>query len=60
MRVMREGRVGPVAEVSSALTLRVFGKAFQTLRRHPAVAGVLVETKRLELKQDRRWERKRA
>ena len=55
-----DGRVGPVAEVSTALTLRVYGKAFQVLRRHPAVAGVLVETKRLELKQDRRWEKKRA
>jgi hypothetical protein len=31
---------------------------FQTLRKHPAVIGVLVETKRLELKQDQRWKKR--
>ena len=52
---VQEGRVAPLAEASSALTWKVFGKAFQELRKHPAVAGVLVETRRLELKETRKW-----
>ena len=36
-----------LAEVSGALNWKVFGKAFQELRKHPAVSGVLVETRRL-------------
>lgn len=55
-----EDRYAPVAEGSGALTWKVFGKTFQKLRKHPAVAGALVETKHLELKQDRRWEKRRA
>ncbi len=50
-----EGRVAPVAEASGALAWKLTPAAFQRLRAHPAVAGVQVETKRLELKQDRRW-----
>jgi DNA polymerase-3 subunit alpha len=50
-----DDRTAPVAEASSALTWKVAGKTFQALRRHPAVAGVLIEAKRLELRPDRRW-----
>jgi DNA polymerase-3 subunit alpha len=31
---------------------------FQELRSHPAVAGVQLETKPLELKQERRWSKR--
>ena len=50
-----EDRVAPLAEASGALAWRLNAAAFQQLRVHPAVAGVQLETKRLELKQDRRW-----
>ena len=50
-----EDRAAPVAEVSGALAWRLTAPVFQQLRAHPAVAGVQLETKRLELKQDRRW-----
>jgi DNA polymerase-3 subunit alpha len=48
-------RAAPVAEASSALGWKLTAPVFQQLRAHPAVAGVQLETKRLELKQDRRW-----
>ena len=48
-------RAAPVAEVSGALGWKLTAPVFQQLRAHPAVAGVQLETKRLELKQDRRW-----
>jgi DNA polymerase-3 subunit alpha len=48
-------RAAPVAEASGALGWKLTAAAFQELRAHPAVAGVQLETKRLELKQDRRW-----
>jgi DNA polymerase III subunit alpha len=47
--------VSPVAEISSALAWKLAPAQFQQLRGHPAVAGVQLETKRLELKSDRRW-----
>jgi hypothetical protein len=50
-----EGRVAPFAEASTALTWKVNAPSFQQLRSHPAVSGVLVETRHLELKQERRW-----
>jgi DNA polymerase-3 subunit alpha len=50
-----EERVAPYAEASTALTWKVNAPAFQQLRAHPAVAGVQIETRKLELKQDRRW-----
>ncbi|MEO6245590.1 MAG: DNA polymerase III subunit alpha, partial [Opitutaceae bacterium] len=53
-----DGRVAPVAEASQALSWKLNAAAFQSLRTHPAVAGVQIETKRLELKNDRRWARK--
>jgi DNA polymerase-3 subunit alpha len=50
--------VAAVAEASHALSWRLHPALFQELREHPAVAGVQVEAKRLELKPDRRWGRK--
>jgi len=53
-----EGRVAPIAEASNALSWKLNAASFQALRQHPAVAGVLIETKRLELKDDRRWKKR--
>lgn len=53
-----EDRVAPLADASTALTWKLSAPVFQELRGHPAVAGVLVETKPLELKQERRWGRR--
>jgi DNA polymerase-3 subunit alpha len=53
-----DGRVAPFAEASTALTWKINAASFQQLRAHPAVAGVLIETRRLELKEDRRWKKK--
>ncbi|MBP6507791.1 MAG: DNA polymerase III subunit alpha [Opitutaceae bacterium] len=53
-----EDRVAPIAEASSALTWRLTAPTFQELHTHPAVLGVQLETKRLELKQDRRWSKR--
>jgi DNA polymerase-3 subunit alpha len=50
-----ENRVTALSEASSALGFRFHPDAFKTLRQHPAVVGLQVETKRLELKNDRRW-----
>jgi DNA polymerase-3 subunit alpha len=50
-----EGRIAPVAEASAGLGWKLTPVQFQQLRAHPAVAGTLVETKRLELKEPRRW-----
>ncbi len=50
-----EDRIAPVAEASTALSWKLNAATFQQLRAHPAVAGVQLETRRLELKQDRRW-----
>jgi DNA polymerase III subunit alpha len=48
-------RVAPIAEASTALSWKLNAPSFQQLRSHPAVAGVQIETRRLELKQERRW-----
>jgi DNA polymerase-3 subunit alpha len=53
-----EDRISPYAELSTALTWKANGPAFQQLHAHPAVAGVQIETRRLELKQDRRWSKR--
>ena len=50
-----EDRLAPVGEASGALAWKLNAPTFQQLRAHPAVAGVQLETKRLELKNDRRW-----
>ena len=53
-----EGRMAPFAEASTALTWKINAASFQQLRSHAAVAGVLIETRHLELKEDRRWKKK--
>jgi DNA polymerase-3 subunit alpha len=53
-----DGRVAPIAETSGALAWKLTPAVFQHIRAHPAVAGVQIETKRLELKQDRRWSKR--
>jgi len=50
-----EGRAAPIADASPGLTWKLTSPSFQELRAHPAVAGVQLETKKLELKPDRRW-----
>ncbi|HUR59045.1 MAG TPA: DNA polymerase III subunit alpha, partial [Opitutaceae bacterium] len=50
-------RVAPIAETSTALAWKVNGATFQQLRAHPAVAGVQVQTRPLELKQER-WRKR--
>lgn len=54
-----EERIAAIGEASSALGFRFQPDAYKPLRRHPAVAGLQVETKRLELKNDRKWGPKR-
>jgi DNA polymerase-3 subunit alpha len=50
-----EDRVASIAEASGALSWKLNGPTFQELRAHPAVAGLQIETRRLELKNDRKW-----
>ncbi len=50
-----EDRAAAIADASTALTWKLTAPVFQELKAHPAVAGVQLETKPLELKQDRRW-----
>ena len=52
-----EDRVAPIADASPALAWKLTPPVFQRLRQHPAIAGVQLETKRLELKEDRRYRR---
>jgi DNA polymerase III subunit alpha len=53
-----ENRISALSEASSALGWKLNGLRFQELRSHPAVAGVELETKRLEIKESRRWAKK--
>ncbi|HWA85488.1 MAG TPA: DNA polymerase III subunit alpha [Opitutus sp.] len=53
-------RVAPVAETASSLSWKLDSATFQRLRAHPAVAGVQLTTKPLELKQERRWKSRSA
>ena len=53
--VVFEDRIAAVAEVSGGLSWRVAPAQFQQLRAHPAVAGALVQAKRLQLRENRRW-----
>jgi DNA polymerase-3 subunit alpha len=54
-----ENRVAPIAEAPASLNWRVVPAAYQELRAHPAVAGILAEARRPELKEVRRWGNKR-
>jgi len=48
-------RATAISETSNALGWKLNPVKFQQLRANPAVVGVEIETKRLELKQDKRW-----
>jgi DNA polymerase-3 subunit alpha len=50
-----ENRVSLTSDASNALGWKLTAAKFQELRTHPAVVGVELETKHLELKQDKRW-----
>ncbi|HEX2101356.1 MAG TPA: DNA polymerase III subunit alpha, partial [Candidatus Synoicihabitans sp.] len=52
---LAEGQLAAIAEASTALGWKLTAAAFQQLRSHPAVAGVQIETKPLEIKETRRW-----
>ncbi len=53
-----ENRVAPIAEAPASLNWRVAPAAFHELRAHPAVAGLLAEARRPELKEVRKWGKK--
>jgi DNA polymerase III subunit alpha len=53
-----ENRIASIAETSTALSWKLNAAAFQELRSHPAVAGVQIETRPIELKEDRRWKKR--
>jgi DNA polymerase-3 subunit alpha len=40
------------------LSWKLNAPAFQQLRAHPAVVGVQLETRPVELKEDRRWKKR--
>ncbi len=52
-------RAVAVADVSTALNWACTGELFQLLRQHPAVAGVQIETSPVEVKETRRWGKRR-
>jgi DNA polymerase-3 subunit alpha len=47
-----------VAETAGALNWKLVCPDFQQLRKHPALAGVLIETRSIELKETSRWKRR--
>ncbi|MBW8781489.1 MAG: DNA polymerase III subunit alpha [Verrucomicrobia bacterium] len=53
-----DGRVTALSEISTALGWKLRPATFQELRAHPAVAGVQIETKPLEILDDRKWSKK--
>lgn len=53
-----ENRITAMSEASTALGWKLNAMRFQELRAHPAVAGVELETKKLEIKETRRWAKK--
>jgi DNA polymerase-3 subunit alpha len=53
-----EDRVTALSDVSGALGWKLTPAKFQELRGHPAVAGVQLETKHLEIADDRKWSKK--
>lgn len=55
-----ENRITVLSEASTALGWKLNAARFQELRAHPAVAGIELETKRLEIKETRRWASKGA
>ncbi len=53
-----EDRITAFSDVSGALGWKLTPAKFQELRQHPAVAGVQLETKHLEIADDRKWSKK--
>ncbi|HLP01659.1 MAG TPA: DNA polymerase III subunit alpha [Opitutaceae bacterium] len=47
-----------VAETAGALNWKLVCPDFQQLRKHPALVGVLIETRSIELKETARWKRR--
>ncbi len=47
-----------VAETAGALNWKLIPPDFQQLRKHPALAGVVIETRAIELKETNRWKRR--
>ncbi len=58
MAFLFEDRVAPIAETANSLKWRITPEAYLQLRNHPAVAGVLAEARRPEMKEIKRWGRK--
>ena len=53
-----EDRITALSDVSGALGWKLTPAKFQELRAHPAVAGVQLETKHLEIADDRKWSKR--
>lgn len=53
-----EDRITALSDVSGALGWKLTPNKFQELRQHPCVAGVQIETKHLEIADDRKWSKK--
>ena len=47
-----------IAETAGAMNWRLSPPVFQRLRHHPAVAGVLIETRAIDLKETNRWRKR--
>ena len=47
-----------VAETAGALNWKLVCPDFQQLRKHPALVGVVIETRPIELKETNRWKRR--
>jgi DNA polymerase-3 subunit alpha len=58
LAVMFDDGAAPIAEVANSLSWRVSAEKFQELRSHPAVVTTLIETRRPELKEQRRWSKR--
>ncbi|HTJ78831.1 MAG TPA: DNA polymerase III subunit alpha [Rariglobus sp.] len=53
-----EDRITALSDISGALGWKLTPAKFQELRTHPCVAGVQIETKHLEIADDRKWSKK--
>ena len=53
-----EDRITALSDISGALGWKLTPAKFQELRAHPSVVGVQLETKALEIADDRKWSKK--
>jgi len=53
-----EDRITALSDISGALGWKLTPAKFQEFRTHPCVAGVQLETKHLEIADDRKWSKK--